>query len=74
MAKKRRCSVCGDRHQRNVRLVWQRDSDGKRFDICCLCAEQGKVNAESVDNYPSTYDEDDPDRIRESRGVLPTRY
>lgn len=52
----KRCSVCGDTCLTNVRLVWERDSDKKRFDICCACSEiPGKVNAKSVDNYPTTY-------------------
>lgn len=54
---KKRCSVCGDTCQTNVVFVWERASDKKRFDICGLCAESGKVNAESVNNYPSTYTE-----------------
>ena len=53
---KKRCSVCGDTCQTNIKHVWERSSDGKRFDICSMCAEEkGKVNAKSVDNYPSTY-------------------
>lgn len=53
---KKRCSVCGDTCQTNVTLVWERHIDGQRFDICCLCAEANKVNADSVNNFPSTYD------------------
>ena len=51
MATKRRCAVCGDTTTLNVRLAWERDSDGKRVNVCCLCAESGKVNAESIDNF-----------------------
>lgn len=46
------CAVCGDYHATNVRLVWERTKDRKRFNICCACAEADKVNAESVNNYP----------------------
>ena len=45
------CAVCGDRCRTNVRLIWQRDCDGKMFHVCCLCAEMDKVNADSVNNY-----------------------
>ena len=55
---RKRCSVCGDTCQTNVKFVWERASDEKRFDICGLCAESGRVNAESVNNYPSTYTDD----------------
>lgn len=47
---KRVCAVCGDDCQNNVLMKWQRDSDRKVFNICMLCAEMGKVNAQSVDN------------------------
>lgn len=45
------CAVCGTRVKSNVKLVWNRDSDNKFFSVCCLCAEQNKVNAKSVDNF-----------------------
>ena len=48
---RRRCAVCGDTCITNVRLVWKRDSDDKLFNVCCACAEAGKVNSVSVDNY-----------------------
>lgn len=51
----KRCSVCGDTCLENVLLVWQRDSDKKRFDVCCECRDTGKVNAKSVNNYLNTY-------------------
>lgn len=51
VSRKKKCAVCGDTHTTNVRLVWKRTSDQKEFDICMMCAEAGKVNAESVDTY-----------------------
>ena len=47
----KRCAVCGDTTKLNVRLAWRRDSDGKTVNICCACAEAGKVNAQSIDNF-----------------------
>lgn len=47
----KRCAVCGDHHEMNVRLRWCRFEDEMVFDVCCLCAETGKVNSESVDNF-----------------------
>lgn len=48
----RRCAVCGDTHQSNVKLVWRRYRDGLLFDICLRCAEiPNRVNENSVDNY-----------------------
>jgi uncharacterized membrane protein len=49
--KKKVCAVCGDSSQVNVVLKWKRDRDGKVFDVCLYCAEQGKVNQESVEGY-----------------------
>ena len=46
-----KCAVCGDTTSINVQLCWQRDRDHKLFDVCLLCAEAGKVNEHSVDNY-----------------------
>ena len=34
-----------------MRLAWERDSDGKRVNVCCACAESGKVNANSINNF-----------------------
>lgn len=48
---KKRCAVCGDRCATNVRLKWRRDSDGKTVNVCMMCAETGKVNAESINNF-----------------------
>lgn len=48
---KKRCAVCGDTTSLNVRLVWRRDRDGKTVNVCCLCAESGLVNENSIDNY-----------------------
>ena len=47
----KRCAVCGDTTELNVRLAWRRDSDGKTVNVCCLCAESGKVNETSIDNF-----------------------
>ena len=47
----KRCAVCGDRTALNVRLAWRRDSDGKTVNVCCACAESGKVNENSIDNF-----------------------
>lgn len=47
----KRCAVCGDTTALNVKLAWRRDSDGKVVNVCCLCAESGKVNEHSIDNY-----------------------
>ena len=47
----KRCAVCGDKNAVNVRLVWRRDSDGKTVNVCCACAEAGRVNENSIDNY-----------------------
>lgn len=47
----RRCAVCGDTTTTNVRLAWRRDRDGKTVNICCACAESGKVNESSIDNF-----------------------
>ena len=51
MNTKKRCAVCGDTTALNVRLAWRRDRDGKTVNICCLCAESGKVNENSIDNF-----------------------
>lgn len=48
---KKRCAVCGDTTAMNVRLAWRRDRDGKIVNICCACAEAGRVNENSIDNY-----------------------
>lgn len=47
----KRCAVCGDTTKLNVRLAWRRDRDGRTVNICCLCAESGKVNENSIDNF-----------------------
>lgn len=47
----KRCAVCGDTEKLNVRLRWCRTEDEMVFDVCCACAEAGKVNAESVENF-----------------------
>jgi len=44
----KQCAVCGDKCQTNVRLLWRRDKDKKTFHICLSCAEQDKVNENSV--------------------------
>jgi hypothetical protein len=52
MKRRKRCAVCGDRHQTNVQLTWKRHSDQKIFDICLTCASiPNKVTAASVNNY-----------------------
>ena len=48
---KKRCAVCGDTTLLNVRLAWRRDRDGKTVNVCCACAEAGRVNEKSIDNY-----------------------
>lgn len=48
MKKKRKCSVCGDLVQSNVKLLWKSDNDGVVFHVCMLCAEEGKINAHNV--------------------------
>ena len=46
---KRKCAVCGDTFQSNVKFKWQRHSDNVVFHVCGMCAEEpGKVNADSV--------------------------
>lgn len=46
---KRKCAVCGDTNQTNVKFKWQRNSDNVVFHICGRCAEEpNKVNADSV--------------------------
>lgn len=46
---KRKCAVCGDTNQTNVKFKWQRFSDNTVFHICGMCAEEkNKVNADSV--------------------------
>lgn len=48
---KKQCAVCGDTCGTNVRLAWRRDRDGRTVNVCMACAEAGKVNAESIDNF-----------------------
>ena len=48
---KKICAVCGDDCKNNVKLKWKRKKDNKTFNVCCLCAEGGKVNEKSVDNF-----------------------
>lgn len=50
MARKQ-CAVCGDTCGTNVRLAWRRDRDGKTVNVCMACAEAGRVNADSIDNF-----------------------
>lgn len=45
---RRKCAVCGDTHQTNVKFKWQRFSDNTVFHVCGMCAESNKVNADSV--------------------------
>lgn len=46
---RKKCSVCGDTNQTNVKFKWQRHSDNMVFHVCAMCAEErGKVNADSV--------------------------
>lgn len=46
---RRKCAVCGDTCQTNVRFKWQRHSDNVVFHICGMCAEEpNKVTADSV--------------------------
>lgn len=45
---KKMCAVCGDCVQENVKLVWKRIIDGKKFHICLACAEKGAVCATTV--------------------------
>lgn len=46
---KRKCAVCGDTCQTNVKFKWQRFSDNRVFHICGMCAEElGKVTEDSV--------------------------
>ena len=51
MNKSKICAVCGDDCKNNVRLKWKRKKDGKTFNVCCLCAEGGRVNEKSVNNF-----------------------
>lgn len=55
----KRCSVCGDTCQTNVKMKWRRFKDNMVFDVCCLCAEGNKANENSVEKYgdPVPYDE-----------------
>lgn len=48
MRKRKQCAVCLTKVQSNIVLKWKRSSDGIVFHVCTLCAEQGVVNAESV--------------------------
>lgn len=48
---KKQCAVCGDTCSTNVKLAWRRDRDGKTVNVCMACAEAGKVNADSIDNF-----------------------
>lgn len=50
MARKQ-CAVCGDTCGTNVRLAWRRDRDGRTVNVCMACAEAGRVNADSIDNF-----------------------
>lgn len=45
---KKQCAVCGTRIQTNIILRWKRFSDEVIFNVCALCGEDGKVNADSV--------------------------
>ena len=46
---RKKCAVCGDTNQTNIKFKWQRYSDSTVFHICGRCAETpGKVNADSV--------------------------
>ena len=51
MNKGKVCAVCGDDCVNSVRLKWKRKKDNKTFNVCCLCAEGGRVNEKSVDNF-----------------------
>jgi transposase len=42
------CAVCGDKSQVNTRLQWKRDIDQVIFHVCLYCAEQDKVNKDTV--------------------------
>lgn len=56
MGHPKRCAVCGDTCHVNVRLLWRRSCDQKLFDVCLACAEAGRVNEHTVDNYgPSPF-------------------
>lgn len=46
--KNKKCAICGDLVQSNVKLLWKRDSDDTVFHVCLMCAESGKVNKDSV--------------------------
>lgn len=57
--KKRRCAVCSDTNQTNVKLKWRNDADELMYHVCMYCAENNKVNSTTIqklrdDNY-TTY-------------------
>lgn len=62
MKKLRKCSICGDICQTNVKLKWRRNSDKVIFHVCLACAEGKKVCEHSVTkvstNTATTYIED----------------
>lgn len=80
---RRKCAVCGDTCQTNVRFKWQRHSDNVVFHICGMCAEEpNKVNADSVKievnkNYTtvdSEYVKSTEDGTLRKRPALTTDY
>ena len=69
----KKCAVCGDTCELNVRLKWLRKSDHLVFDVCLACAEiSGKVNAEAVNNFgggvPAT-----PEQVQSAFSPRPAR-
>ena len=74
---KKRCAVCGDTCATNVKLAWRRDVDGKMVNVCMMCAESGKVNAQSIDNYTdkeTIYVPTDESKIHERKSTLARYY
>lgn len=66
----KKCALCGDTTEANVKCMWKRDSDQIIFHVCLACREEGVINADIVtmyrENGVSTYTTELPKENRVS--------
>lgn len=70
--KKRICAVCGRECVSHSK--WERESDGHIFTVCIPCKEEeGKVNAESVNNFEAGHIADSIEELHEQFNSNPVK-
>ena len=72
MKKRTICAVCGRECVSHSK--WERTSDGHIFTVCIPCKEEeGKVNAESVNNFEAGHIADSIEELHEQLNSNPVK-